>query len=197
MRKILPFGAAMVVAATTLSGSPAQAAQVDVSIINHAFVASTVKLGLGGSVTWTNNEEDMPNMSHTSTSNEGFWDTNTLVPGDTGSASFPSAGTFAYHCKFHPGMHGKVRVRMTVTGSGSSFDLLWFGGDAVPANRTFDVQIKKPGATRWRDYRVNTTQPGAAAKPTKAGTFRVRARTDNLDTKRTSDWSPVKKFVAG
>ena len=49
--------------------------------------------------------------THTATSDTGAWDTGNLDPGATSSAvSFPTAGTFPYHCAIHPSMVGSVVV---------------------------------------------------------------------------------------
>jgi hypothetical protein len=44
-----------------------------------------------------------------------MWDTGRLNPGQAGSFTFTTAGTFAYHCAIHPQMHGTI-----VVGSGGT-----------------------------------------------------------------------------
>jgi len=70
-----------------------------------AFAPSPVTVGVGGSVTWTNND----NTAHTSTGST--WNSGTINPGGTFTTTFPSAGTFVYHCTIHPGMTGTVTVQ--------------------------------------------------------------------------------------
>jgi amicyanin len=77
-----------------------------VSIINMSFVASSIAINKGVTVTWTNNDA----MPHTVTANDNSFTSATLNKGDTYSYTFNSAGTVAYHCKIHPGMMGAVVV---------------------------------------------------------------------------------------
>jgi len=72
-----------------------------------AFAPSPVSVQAGGSVTWTNND----NTAHTSTANNGAWNSGSIAPGRTFTMTFPSAGTFTYHCTIHPGMTGTVTVQ--------------------------------------------------------------------------------------
>lgn len=60
----------------------------------------------GTKVTWTNND----GAPHTVTSDSGAFGSQTLNQGNTFSFTFTSAGTFPYHCAFHPGMKGTVIV---------------------------------------------------------------------------------------
>ena len=71
-----------------------------------AFSPASVTVGLGERVTWTFQDA----TAHTSTSDQGFWNSGTKSGGATYSRAFTSAGTFAYHCTIHPMMRGKVRV---------------------------------------------------------------------------------------
>ena len=90
-------------------GGPASAATHGVSEVDFNFVPATVTIGVGDTVTWTNNATD----PHTSTSDTGIWDSGSMSPGATFSHTFNSAGSFAYHCTFHQslGMVGTVIVQ--------------------------------------------------------------------------------------
>ncbi len=70
-----------------------------------AFSPSPVTIAAGGSVTWTNND----NTAHTSTG--GSWNSGSIAPGGKFTMSFPTAGSFTYHCTIHPGMTGTVTVQ--------------------------------------------------------------------------------------
>jgi hypothetical protein len=62
---------------------------------------------MGSTVTWANTTT----ATHTATSDSGAWGTGSIAPGTTSSAiSFPTAGTFTYHCAIHPSMTGSVIV---------------------------------------------------------------------------------------
>jgi len=70
-----------------------------------AYSPSPVTVAVGGSVTWTNND----NTAHTSTGSS--WNSGAISPGGKYTMTFSSAGTFVYHCTIHPGMTGTVTVQ--------------------------------------------------------------------------------------
>ena len=69
-----------------------------------AFNPAQLTVAVGTTVTWTNTDV----VSHTSTSNANVWNSGTVAPGGQFSFTFPTAGTFSYHCTIHPGMVGTV-----------------------------------------------------------------------------------------
>ena len=74
---------------------------------NTAFAPSPVVISAGGTVTWTNND----NTSHTSSGDDGSWNSGNIAPGAQFSRTFASAGSYTYHCAIHPGMVGTVTVQ--------------------------------------------------------------------------------------
>lgn len=87
-------------------GSGGQAAEGTVRIAGFAFSPAARSAKVGESVTWTNKD----GTTHTVTADEGAFDAGSLAPGKSFSFTFDQAGTFAYHCKIHPRMTGKVTV---------------------------------------------------------------------------------------
>jgi|SRR5438128_860767 len=92
--------------AASAANSPAQ-------IVNCAattpwcFSPDPIRITAGSTVTWTNATAP----THTATSDTGVWNTGNIAAGGTSSAvSFPTAGTFPYHCAIHPSMRGSVIV---------------------------------------------------------------------------------------
>jgi plastocyanin len=77
-----------------------------VKIVDFAFKPKTITISKGTKVRWTNRGD----VSHTTTSIKGLWDSGTLAPGDTFSRVFKKAGTFKYHCTIHSTMRGKIVV---------------------------------------------------------------------------------------
>jgi len=73
---------------------------------NRAFAPPELNVQVGATVTWTNTDRD----SHTTTSDAPGWNSGTIAPGRQFSFTFQNAGTFPYHCSFHPGMIGTVVV---------------------------------------------------------------------------------------
>jgi plastocyanin len=76
-----------------------------VSIVNFAFKPGTVRVNRGASVAFTNTS----NTEHTATKG-GAFDTKRIQPGKKAIVKFGKRGAFAYHCKIHPFMKGKVVV---------------------------------------------------------------------------------------
>jgi len=112
MRRLL-LALAIVVPGWLLGSLAASAANTPAQIVNCAgtppwcFSPRPIQVTVGSTVTWTNATAPV----HTATSDTGAWDTGNIAPGATSSAvSFPTAGTFAYHCAIHPSMTGLVVV---------------------------------------------------------------------------------------
>ena len=90
------------------AASPATAAQAGnaVRIANFSFNPAAITLKAGQTVTWTNGDT----VPHTSTSDNGAWNSGPIQPGASFSQTFATAGTFTYHCTIHPNMHGSITV---------------------------------------------------------------------------------------
>lgn len=69
-----------------------------------AFSPQTLNISAGTTVTW-NNTTSAP---HTVTG--GSFGSGTISPGGSFSFKFTQAGTFAYHCMFHPYMTASIKV---------------------------------------------------------------------------------------
>jgi plastocyanin len=95
-------------AGTTASptGSAAPVAGNAVSIDNFAFVPATLTVAAGGTVTWTNRDEE----PHTVAANDGSFHSPGMGSQATYSHTFATAGTFDYVCSIHPFMHATVVV---------------------------------------------------------------------------------------
>nr|WP_085254011.1 cupredoxin family copper-binding protein [Mycobacterium saskatchewanense] len=91
---------------TVGSGAPAAVAGDAVGIDNFAFAPATLTIHAGGTVTWTNRDEE----PHTVVAADGSFHSPGMGTGATYSHTFPSAGSFDYVCSIHPMMHGTVVV---------------------------------------------------------------------------------------
>ena len=78
----------------------------NVTIKDFDFTPATVTVVVGDTVTWTN---DGPS-AHSATAENGSFDTGIFPAGESRSATFDEAGTFAYICTPHPNMEGTVVV---------------------------------------------------------------------------------------
>lgn len=83
-------------------GTPANTVQIR----NYDFVQKTLTVARGTQVTWVNCDPDV----HTSTSDTGVWDSNSITPEGTFQRTFNTAGSFPYHCNPHPNMKATIIV---------------------------------------------------------------------------------------
>ncbi len=79
---------------------------------DECFISSVVEIGVGGTVTWTNDDT----AAHTVTSGtaadgpDGTFDSSIVMAGKTFEHTFDEAGEYDYFCIVHPWMTGKVIV---------------------------------------------------------------------------------------
>lgn len=101
-----------------------------VTIRDFSFGPSAITVHVGDTVTWSNAGP----TAHTATG-AGF-DTGILGKGRSGSHTFTTAGTFAYHCTLHPFMHGTVVVVATTAAPHATAPAAPTGSAAQPATTT-------------------------------------------------------------
>ncbi len=98
-------------ATTSSSAAPTPASKRDpqrVAIKDFDYAPGKLEVAVGTKVTWKN--EDSAN--HTVTFDSGSEKTlGNQAKGASVTMNFTKAGTFAYHCDYHPNMHGMVVVR--------------------------------------------------------------------------------------
>ena len=71
------------------------------------FSPATLTVKIGTTVTWKNND----NVAHTATSDNGTtFNTGDIAAGASKTYTTNLAGTFPYHCTYHPGMTGSLVV---------------------------------------------------------------------------------------
>ena len=117
VRNVLAICALALTAAcgsSTPSQPTPQPTSVAVSIVagartlgSNAFSPGTTTVTVGSTVTWTNNDT----ITHTVSSDSGAFESGSLVAGAKFSFTFPTRGTFGYHCSPHPSMVGSVVVQ--------------------------------------------------------------------------------------
>jgi len=89
------------------SGTPVSIVANSSNLTTTAYSPNPISISVGGTVTWTNNDV----VAHTATADDGSWNSGSVAAGGRFSRTFPTAGTFPYHCTIHPGMIGTVSVR--------------------------------------------------------------------------------------
>ena len=184
------FIVAVSLASLVLIALPAQAAS-QVTIQGSAYAPTPITVPQGGSVQWHNAETT---LTHTATSDVGLWTTPPLAPTTTSTAiPFKAAGVYAYHCKIHPVMHGKVRVPIVVSpasgGPGTVFTITLATGST--AHWSFDVQ-KKAGAGPWKIWKTGVTSLSVTFHHASPGTWRFRSRLHRNGSTLRTGWSPPK-----
>jgi plastocyanin len=167
--------------------APGQRADAEVTVEHLMFMPATVRVGLGEQVTWT-----FPEVTqHTTTSDQGFWDSGARAGGATYARAFTSAGTFAYHCSFHSTMRGSVAVALQVTAPSPGIRAVRWSTVKGSGGTTFDVQVKV-GSARWTGFRTDTTKPRAKIA-VGSDPVKVRARTSRGG--QDSGWSKAVRLA--
>ena len=80
-----------------------------VAIRGFAFLPNAITIKAGSSITWLNCEP-AGTPSHTTTSNQGVWNSPLLAPGDAFTQTFDTPGVFPYICSVHPFMTASITV---------------------------------------------------------------------------------------
>jgi plastocyanin len=175
---------------------PAQAAVTThaITVQYPAFTPKFLTVVQGDSVRW--NFVDAT-ITHTTTSNQGFWDSGDRTFGQHYTKTFYFAGGFGYHCMHHPTlMTGRITVPLRVSGTPSTgYTIRWSAALTTPSNRSFDLEVLRPGSTTWAYLRKNTTTRSMHYNPTRNGTYKLRARTDNRTLGVSSGWTPVRSVT--
>ncbi len=92
--------------ATAPAAEEAASTASEIEISGFAFVADTITVSVGTTVTWTN----LDSAAHTVTSETDLFDSGNLARNAAFSYSFTDRGTFSYFCAIHPYMRAKVIV---------------------------------------------------------------------------------------
>lgn len=80
--------------------------EVQVTVEGFAYHPANLTVPIGTTVTWTNKD----GAPHSSTSDDGLWDSSRLSQGDSYSHTFDQVGIFNYHCSIHSSIQGTVTV---------------------------------------------------------------------------------------
>lgn len=99
------------VSSSTSSNSPASAtgdATPDVvTIKDFKFAPAALTVKTGHTITFINQDS----QAHTATADtSGAFDAGSIAAGASATQRFDTAGTFAYHCSFHPFMEATITV---------------------------------------------------------------------------------------
>jgi plastocyanin len=108
MRKSLTITLTLVAMfAATLSLAPsADAVTYEVEIEDFAFTPGSMHINPGDAIEWRNRDA----VQHTSTSDEGLWNSGLLAEDQTFTFIFNDEGVYPYHCSPHPFMVDTIFV---------------------------------------------------------------------------------------
>jgi plastocyanin len=130
---------------------PAEQAAQAVSIVDFGFTPVNLTVAPGTTVTWTN----MGGVPHTTSSDDGAWDSGTRAPGQSFSFTFRNGGSFTYHCNIHPVMSAVITVQGATAPVATGTPSLPRGGQAFTT----------PGAAPAAPPRTGTGSPLTAGLP--------------------------------
>ena len=94
-------------ASSTASPSAHAASSPTVVIRSFKYQPKVITVSRGTTVTFANHD----NTNHTVTADRGAFNLGNFNRGQSHRFRFTRAGTYKYHCTYHPFMHGTVVVR--------------------------------------------------------------------------------------
>lgn len=166
-----------------------------VAVRDNVFSPAAVTAVQGDSIKWTNS--GAPHTTTSTIASPVGWD-KTLNPGATFTKKIAAAGTYAYHCSFHFGMNGSVRVAVGVTparGPVGTMFTVKLASAVAPAGYSYLPQVKLPGSAAWTSLRA-TSAVSVGYRATRAGTYSFRSSVKHGTAAGTSP-SPAKSVSVG
>jgi plastocyanin len=203
LRRVVATGVGLATAtafADLLTAEPARAAARDTydyyeHVEDFFFQKKSLKIGAFGKIIeWSFNSQ--AGHFHSVTDPSRWLDSGFVHPAGAYDRQMPYAGSFAYKCAEtnHATMKGNVKIPMQVsplTGTRqTNFQLAW-GGTYATGQFKFDVQVKKPGQTKFSAFQTGIGEYLGSYTAQTKGTHSFRARLRNTDINKSSGWSPV------
>ena len=169
-----------------------------VVVKDFAFQRARVVVGQGETVRWS--FEGPSTHTVTDSTGMGLFNSGSVAAGGPRFfAEFTAAGIYPYHCQPHPHMKGVVKVPVEVSPKsgrvGSTYTINW---SSIPAPEGFvyDIQIKRPGADFFVDWRMSHTARRGSFKPDSgAGEYSFRARLRKLNGGAHARYSPSRRIT--
>ncbi len=91
----------------TISTDKSLSGYTSVSISNMMFSSSSITIGVGKTVKFTNYDS----ADHAATADDDSWGSGTMHTNQSYVQRFKTAGTYTYHCYYHPEMTGTIIVQ--------------------------------------------------------------------------------------
>ena len=92
--------------AADAGGGSGEAASIDIVSVSEAFAPAATTVAVGEEVTWVNTD----GVAHTTTADDGAWDSGSLASSEEFTFVADEPGTYAYFCAIHPSMTGELVV---------------------------------------------------------------------------------------
>lgn len=148
----------------------------------HAQGARVTWFWLGGGVS----------ESVTYTGKLALFDSTIRSSGATFSYTFTSAGTYRYHSQVDSTQHGSIIVPLcNVPRTAKVNHAVWVQTSTKSlTKRAEDVEVRRPGATKWKWLKYGFRGIEFSFTPGKTGTYHLRARLRQRSTNATSRFSP-------
>jgi plastocyanin len=148
--KRLLYLAILSIAALLICAPAVSAQDKTVSIQDFSFSPGQITVAPGTTVTWVNKGPS----PHTTTADDGSWDSGTLQQGEDFSFIFDQPGTYTYHCSIHPDMTATVKV----SGGGGG------GGATSSASASMSASMS-PSASASASAPQKLTETGGISLP--------------------------------
>lgn len=188
---------AVAVLALVVAMAPASAATVTVLMDNsYDFDPPTRTIDYGDKVKWKNNSSfeghDVQGTAPSDYFSSG--EPGEMGPGDTYSKLFRAAGSYPFTCEVHPGMDGRIKVRMGARkiDGGSGFRLTM--ASAQSSGYQHVLWVDRPGPTGWAVLRT-TTSATYDFTPTASGQYKFKSQLRRVSDDESSGFSPVVKLT--
>jgi N-acetylglucosamine-6-sulfatase len=164
-----------------------------VSVQDFSFTPSSPQIG-PGTVLWS--FEGPSTHTVTDASGLALFDSGPESVGASYPFTFTSAGTYNYHCSIHPRrMRGTIAVTPSVeptSGDQTTTFVVTWASSPPPPGQLADVQVMRPGSSRWEAWRGAQSGTSAAFLPDQgSGTYSFRARLRAADGTATTRYSPA------
>ena len=173
-------------------------ARAFVTVKDSGFRKDSVVVEQGGTVRWTFEEPG----SHTVTDSTGMelFDSGTTAPdAPRFFMEFVAAGIYPYHCAHHPNTTGVVKVPLQASPNSGAlnrkFTLTW-SSTRAPEGFVYDIQVKRPGAATFVDWRMSrTVRKGSFTPDAGPGEYFFRARMRKLNGGAHARYSPSRRIT--
>lgn len=103
---IATIAALLLAGCSSTEDNPEGDQNASVKVRDGNFNPTTVNIREDSTVEWLNEGSN----AHTVTADDGSFDSGDLPSGEDWDWEFDTAGTYAYHCKYHASMKGSITV---------------------------------------------------------------------------------------